>query len=221
MSKPSPFTKSSSRKARTPGIVVCSRIRCAAVGWRCRDLGDAAGAVADTRRALGLYDGLAARSGEEWFETACCHAALEGLAGRPGSGVSAAEVSEHVARSMALLRKAVGLGYRNASAFRIESALRAAARLRRLPPPAARRRLPGHAIRGMTQRPPGSGTIRADRYVTPGRMPFDRASEAHDESLPNRLDPGPRAAHSRCIDSFGAAPDRLLRRGSRGLCRLS
>ena len=32
-------------------------------------------------------------------------------------------------------------------------------------------------------------------------------------NLPNRLDPGPRAAHSRCIDSFGAAPDRLLRRG--------
>ena len=122
MSKPSPFTKSSSRKARTPGIVVCSRATAALRGWRCATSATPP-ARWPTRGGLGLYDGLQWRSGEEWFETACCHAALEGLAGRPGSGVSAAEVSEHVAHSMALLRKAVGLGYRNASDFRIESAL--------------------------------------------------------------------------------------------------
>ena len=48
------------------------------------DLGDPAGAAADARRALGLFDGLPPRSVEELFETACCHAALAGLAGRPG-----------------------------------------------------------------------------------------------------------------------------------------
>jgi hypothetical protein len=37
-----------------------------------------------------LYDGLPSRSGEEWFELACCHAALEGLASQAGSRVSAA-----------------------------------------------------------------------------------------------------------------------------------
>ena len=91
-------------------------------GLALRDLGDLSGAAAGTRRALGLYDALASRSGEEWFETACCHAALEGLAS-PGSGVSAAEGENHAALAMGLLRKAVGTGYRNASAFRIDSAL--------------------------------------------------------------------------------------------------
>src|SRR5262249_5268880 len=53
-------------------------------------LGDSAGAALDVRQALGIWDGLPARSGEEWFATACCHAALAGLAGRDGSGVSSA-----------------------------------------------------------------------------------------------------------------------------------
>jgi tetratricopeptide (TPR) repeat protein len=52
-------------------------------------LGDPGGAAADTRRALEMLDGLPSRSGQEWFETACCHAALGGFAGRDGSGVSA------------------------------------------------------------------------------------------------------------------------------------
>ena len=40
-------------------------------------LGDPGGAAADTRRALEFWDGLPTRSGQEWFETACCHAASE------------------------------------------------------------------------------------------------------------------------------------------------
>ena len=51
-----------------------------------RDLGDSAGAAADTRRALALCDGLPPRSGRDLFETACCHAALAGLAGRAAIG---------------------------------------------------------------------------------------------------------------------------------------
>ena len=88
-----------------------------------RELGDPAGAAADARRALGLYDGLPSRTREEWYETACCHAALATLAGQPGAGISAAEGNEEAARAMDLLHKAVEMGYRDANAFRTESAL--------------------------------------------------------------------------------------------------
>jgi serine/threonine-protein kinase len=92
-------------------------------GLALRDLGDPARAAADARRALGLFDGLPSRSGEEWFETACCHAALASLAGHDGAGVSAAAREEETDRTMGLLRRAAAMGYRNANAFRTESAL--------------------------------------------------------------------------------------------------
>jgi serine/threonine-protein kinase len=88
-----------------------------------RDLNDPAGAAADTRRALALCDGLRPLSGRDLFETACCHAALAGLAGRPASGVSAAEAEIEAARAMESLVRAVAAGYRNANEIRIESAL--------------------------------------------------------------------------------------------------
>jgi hypothetical protein len=82
--------------------------------------GDLAGAVADARKALSLYEGLPSRTVEDWFETACVHAALAGLA---GSGVPAAEAEREADAAMALLRKAVGLGYRDADAVHAEEAL--------------------------------------------------------------------------------------------------
>jgi tetratricopeptide (TPR) repeat protein len=88
-----------------------------------RDLGDLAGAAADARRALALWDSLPSRTGQEWFETACARAALAGLAGRDGSGVSAAEATSEADVALALLREAVGMGYRNRDAFRTEDAL--------------------------------------------------------------------------------------------------
>ena len=162
----------------------------AAVGWRCATLGDAAGAVADTRRALGLYDGLAARSGEEWFETACCHAALEGLAGRPGSGVSAAEVSEHVAQhGLAAEGRRLGLPQRQRLPDRIRASSRCATATTSASCCSTSPSRPRHS------RHDPAATWKWDNQgrplCHPGRMPFDRASEAHDESLPNRLDPGP------------------------------
>ena len=48
------------------------------------DLGDAAGAAADTRRSLGIWDGMTQRGGWHWLQIACCHATLSALAGRPG-----------------------------------------------------------------------------------------------------------------------------------------
>ena len=57
------------------------------------------------------------------FFIACSHAALAGLAGQQGTGVSAAEGKAHADQAMALLRKAVDMGYRDAASFRTESAL--------------------------------------------------------------------------------------------------
>jgi hypothetical protein len=46
-----------------------------------------------------------------------------GLAGKSGSGVSAAEGEAAAAKAMELLHKAVANGYRNTNLIRIESAL--------------------------------------------------------------------------------------------------
>ncbi len=82
-----------------------------------------AGADAAWKRALTLYDGSKLMSSEETFFRACCHAGLAGLAGRPGSGISAAEGTDQAERAMAVLRQAVSMGYRNPDAYRTESAL--------------------------------------------------------------------------------------------------
>src|SRR5262249_26924799 len=87
------------------------------------DLGDPAGAAADVRRAVALGEGLPSRTAEGWFQTACAHAALAGLAGRAGSGVSAAEAVTEADAAMAVLRRAVAMGYRSPAAFRTEDAL--------------------------------------------------------------------------------------------------
>ena len=92
-------------------------------GLTLRELGDHAEAAADTRQALRMCDGLPPLSGSDLFETACCHAALAGLAGRAGSGVSAAEGEEEATKAMEWLGKAVANGYRNTNKLRIESAL--------------------------------------------------------------------------------------------------
>jgi tetratricopeptide (TPR) repeat protein len=86
-------------------------------------LDDPAGAAADARRALSLFEGLPSRSSNDLFEEGCCRAALAGLAGRDGAGISAAEGKAEADRAMALLRKTVGMGHRDASGFRTDSAL--------------------------------------------------------------------------------------------------
>jgi hypothetical protein len=79
--------------------------------------------VADARRAVALFDTLPSRLGERTVLSACAHAALAGLAGRDGSGVSAAESTSQAETAVALLHKAVGVGYRNPDAYRTEDAL--------------------------------------------------------------------------------------------------
>ena len=87
------------------------------------DLGEFAGAAVDARRAIALWEGLPSRTGQEWFEAACAHAALASLAGRAGSGVSGAEAVTEADAAMALLRRAVAQGHRRPDAYRTEDAL--------------------------------------------------------------------------------------------------
>jgi eukaryotic-like serine/threonine-protein kinase len=87
------------------------------------DLGDPAQAAADVQRALSLFEALPSRSGEDWFETACCHAALARGAGNVGAGLSVGDGADEADTTMGLLRRAAAMGYRNAYAFRTESAL--------------------------------------------------------------------------------------------------
>ena len=54
---------------------------------------------------------------------ACCHAALAGLAGKPGSGVSAIERDDHTLRAMELLSRAIAMGNRFAPMFATDRGL--------------------------------------------------------------------------------------------------
>src|SRR5262249_62021230 len=78
---------------------------------------------AGRRRGRGLSDALPPGVGAGWFLFASSHAALSALAGRGGSGVSAAEAVSEADAAMALLRKAVEMGYRSPDAYRTEDAL--------------------------------------------------------------------------------------------------
>jgi serine/threonine-protein kinase len=88
-----------------------------------RDLGDAAGAAADARRALSLYNELPKKSGEQCYETACCHGALAGLAESPGAGVSTRAGPAEADLATDLLRRAAGMGYCDRETFCTEAAL--------------------------------------------------------------------------------------------------
>ena len=88
-----------------------------------RALGDVAGAAADARRAATLEDALPTRDGQSWFTAACAHAAVAGLAGRPGSGVPADDAAGEADAAMARLHSAVAKGYRDPDAYRNEDAL--------------------------------------------------------------------------------------------------
>jgi tetratricopeptide (TPR) repeat protein len=98
-----------------------------AEGCRCRGLarralGDADGAAADLRRAVGLYDALPSRTPEQCYFSACAHAALAGLGDRSRSGKLTALVTSEADAAMALLHQAVAAGYHN-PAYPIEDAL--------------------------------------------------------------------------------------------------
>jgi hypothetical protein len=56
------------------------------------------------------------------FERACSHAALAGLAGRPGSGVPDPDGKIAATEAMKWLNRLASMGYKNVNEIRIESA---------------------------------------------------------------------------------------------------
>jgi hypothetical protein len=88
-----------------------------------RASGDVARAAADWRRAGGIFASHPSEGGEVALFEACCHAALSGLAGAEGSGVSNAEGMAEAEKAMAILRRAVAAGYHDRDLMRIEAGL--------------------------------------------------------------------------------------------------
>ena len=66
---------------------------------------------------------MPSRSAGEWFETACGHAALAGVAGREGSGVPTDAASTEANEAVSLLAKSISSGFRDATQFRIDDTL--------------------------------------------------------------------------------------------------
>jgi serine/threonine-protein kinase len=75
--------------------------------------GRTADAVATWRRAVEIGERLQSDYGETLYFLACCHALLGGVAGAPGSGLSAEEGPPELGRAMDVLRRAVAAGYRS------------------------------------------------------------------------------------------------------------
>ena len=92
------------------------------LGLLCLATGNVAGAVAEARKAVALFNGSPTRSVKECYELACCHAALA-AAGRERSPSSAVDGAAEADQVMKLLRQAVCDGYRNIDAIRQEAAL--------------------------------------------------------------------------------------------------
>lgn len=83
------------------------------------DMGDPTGAAADTRKALDHWNSRPTRTGEEWFQTACCQASMAALAERDNLNAPV-DVAETAMQS---LSQAVALGHRDPRLFLSETAL--------------------------------------------------------------------------------------------------
>jgi hypothetical protein len=94
---------------------------------RC-DAGDLSGAASAWKQAVIYYDLVRSSRSvhlepSQMFLLAGCHAGLSAIAGRPASGVQAAEGPTESDHAMKWLRQAVAVGYRNTTAYRTETAL--------------------------------------------------------------------------------------------------
>jgi eukaryotic-like serine/threonine-protein kinase len=88
-----------------------------------RASGDSASAASDWRRMVVTFEAMPPRSSQMAFLEGCGHAMLADVAGRAGSGVSAAEGPIEAERAIGILRQAVRTGFRDPDAYRSESAL--------------------------------------------------------------------------------------------------
>ena len=72
------------------------------------------------RQAIELLNGLRAPSSDDYYNLACYHARLAGLAGAPGSGITAEGARTEADRAMTNLRQAAASGFRMLSLMAID-----------------------------------------------------------------------------------------------------
>src|SRR5262249_31613917 len=82
------------------------------IGFLKRDAGQFSEAATPLREAIALLDGLPSRTPEDHYNLACEHSLLAGIAGLPGSGITAHEGRAEADRAMAELRRAAATGFR-------------------------------------------------------------------------------------------------------------
>jgi tetratricopeptide (TPR) repeat protein len=85
--------------------------------------GDIVGASSDLHRAARLLRDQPSLSAEGWFDLACCHASLSGIAAQEHARNSSAEVGLEVGQALSALQRAIALGYRSLPAIRSEPGL--------------------------------------------------------------------------------------------------
>jgi serine/threonine-protein kinase len=93
------------------------------IGSLTREAGRTAEAVASYRRAVAIWTRLSSPTPQDLYNSACTHAGLAGLAGEPGSGMTASEGRAEANRAMEWLRRAGVAGYRNLANMRSDASL--------------------------------------------------------------------------------------------------
>jgi tetratricopeptide (TPR) repeat protein len=90
------------------------------LGWALFDLGETTRAVEEWRRAISLVEGFTARSGDELYDLACCHAALSRVAKPNGLSQPVVQGPAEGDMVIGLLRQAAAAGYHDLVCLRTD-----------------------------------------------------------------------------------------------------
>jgi hypothetical protein len=88
-----------------------------------QEAGRTAEAADAYRKAVAIMERLSTLTPVSHYDLACDHALLSGVAGRPGSGLAAAEGQAEADRAIHWLRKAIAAGFRNLAWMRNDTDL--------------------------------------------------------------------------------------------------
>jgi serine/threonine-protein kinase len=93
------------------------------IAWFRQQAGRNTDAVALWRQAIAIYERSPLRSGGEFYNLACLHANLSGVAAAAGSGMTAEEGRAEAEQAIRCLRRALVAGYRNLALMREDTDL--------------------------------------------------------------------------------------------------
>jgi eukaryotic-like serine/threonine-protein kinase len=77
-----------------------------------RAAGQSSDAAASFRKSIALLEGLPSRTPEDYYNLACYHLSLAGLADQAGSGITASDKEAEYDQAMTDLRRAATAGFR-------------------------------------------------------------------------------------------------------------